>query len=179
MTARPTIYLAGPAVFHPAAKALCQYLKDVCAEHGLTGLSPLDDDGDGPTPDMDPTAKAAAIRAANIAKIRRADAVIACISPFRGPGADAGTAWEMGFAEALGKPVLAWCEDARPYLERVEHQTDDDGRAFCTLHGMEVENFGLLDNLMLTATTPTVFADFDAAITAAARMLGADAEGKK
>ena len=166
----PVVYLAGPAVFHPAAAALYRYLKEVCAEHGLEGLAPTD--GAEAWDGLPPERQATAIRAANIDKIRRAGALIACISPFRGPGADAGTAWEMGFAEALGKPVLSWCEDTRPYLERVPHDRDADGRAFCRQHGMLVEDFGGLDNLMLTAGPLAPVTDFAAAVRQAAGLLG-------
>lgn len=160
------VYLAGPAVFHPAARALFDYLKEICAEHGLTGIAPLD--GESSWAELPPDRQAAAIRQANIDKISACDVVIACISPFRGPGADAGTAWEMGYAEALGKPVFCWCEDPRPYLDRVEHQRDQDGRAFCQIHGMVVEDFGLVDNLMLTAGPHAPVTEFEAAVRLAA-----------
>ncbi len=158
MSARPICYLAGPAVFHPAAKALLDYLIDVCGQHGLTGI--------GPAPGTD----AGTLRAANIEKIRSCDVVIACISPFRGAGADAGTAWEMGFAEGLGKPVVAWCEERSPYIDRVPHDRDNDGRVFCKQHGMLVEDFGLADNLMLTAGPVPVQPDFESAVTLAAKL---------
>jgi len=35
MTTKPTCYLAGPAVFHPAAKALFDYLVELCGKAGL------------------------------------------------------------------------------------------------------------------------------------------------
>ena len=166
MSQKPTLYLAGPAVFHPGAKALFSYMKEICAENGLIGMAPLDND----LPEdatLSPAAKAAQIRALNMELIRRCDAVLACISPFRGPGADAGTAWEMGFAEALGKPVIAWTEAPEAYLTRVEHDQDPDGRRFCKQHGMLVEDFGLCDNLMLTAGAIAVIGDFEAAVKVA------------
>lgn len=173
MTRKPTLYLAGPAVFHPAAKALFEYLKEICAEHGLDGVGPLDGDVDWAA--LPREQQAAAIRQANVDKIRGCDGVIACISPFRGPGADAGTAWEMGYAEALGKPVFSWCEETRPYIERVEHQRDEDGRSFCQQHGMIVEDFGLVDNLMLTAGPFAPLADFTEVVKQAASVLNARA----
>lgn len=175
MSAKPKVYLAGPAVFHPAAKALFQYMKEICAENGLLGIAPLD--GEADWQDLPLAQQAAAIRQANIDKIRECDAVIACISPFRGPGADAGTAWEMGYAEALGKPVFSWCEDNRPYIDRVEHQKDDDGRAFCQVHGMVVEDFGLVDNLMLTAGPHAPLTELDQVIKQAAKLLSASPKG--
>jgi nucleoside deoxyribosyltransferase len=45
---------------------------------------------------------------ANVALIRRADIVMANLDDFRGPGEpDSGTAFEVGFAVALQKPVWA------------------------------------------------------------------------
>lgn len=167
MSALPKVYLAGPAVFHPAAKHLFDYLKDVCAQHGLAGVAPLDGLAELPAEQQ-----AAAIRRANIDKLNDCRAVIACISPFRGPGADAGTAWEMGYAEARGLPVVAWSEDTAPYLARVAHDRDDDGRVFCRQHGMQVEDFGLVDNLMLTAGPIPVQPDYEAAVRLVAEILG-------
>ena len=166
---KPSVYLAGPAVFHPATKALFEYLKEVCVTHGLVGISPLD--GGADLANLDPAEKAAAIRSNNIAKIRSCDLVVACISPFRGPGADAGTAWEMGFAEALGKPVVAWCEETSVYLDRVPHVRDNDGRLFCNQHGMQVEDFGLVDNLMMTASPMPVQSSFEAALILGAKLV--------
>jgi len=167
MTTQPTCYLAGPGVFHPAAKALFEYLVEVCDKQGLRALIPV-----APDPAIsNPADQAAAIRHGNTALIRASDVVIACVSPFRGPGADAGTAWEMGFAEALGKPVVPWCEETKVYVERVPHDRDPDGRLFCKQHGMLVEDFGLVDNLMLTTGAIPVQPDFDAAVALAAKLV--------
>lgn len=157
-----SVYLAGPAVFHPAAKAVYDYLVEICTNHGLTAITPQM--AEGALADVEGPAKAAAIRRLNMDKIAAADAVIACISPFRGPGADAGTAWEMGYAEALGKPVVSWCEAEGDYRSRVPAETDDKGQAWCRQHGMLVEDFGLADNLMLAAGIHPVQTDFEAAV---------------
>ena len=163
------VYLAGPAVFHPAARQVFEYLVEVCARHGLEAITPETGDLDLSAPDRG--AVAAAIRAQNLDKIRAADAVIACISPFRGPGADAGTAWEMGYAEALGKPVVAWSEEAGDYRSRVAADVDPKGVYWCRQHGMIVEDFGLTDNLMLTAGPVPAERDFEADVKAAATLL--------
>ncbi|MBC7950593.1 MAG: nucleoside 2-deoxyribosyltransferase [Rhodospirillaceae bacterium] len=165
-----SVYLAGPAVFHPAAKALFEYLVEICDKAGLKAVTP--EIGALDLSALDPAGKAAAIRTLNKEKIIACDAVIACISPFRGPGADAGTAWEMGYAEALGKPVVAWCEDTAAYLTRVPSDPDDQGRVWCRQHGMIVEDFGLVDNLMLTAGPHPVQPDFDAAVSLVKSLVG-------
>lgn len=165
-----SVYLAGPAVFHPAAKAVFEYLVEICGKHGLTAVTP--EIGDLDLSALDKAGQAAAIRALNLDKIGAADAVLACISPFRGPGADAGTAWEMGFAEALGKPVVAWSDEAGDYRSRVPADADDKGTFWCRQHGMIVEDFGLTDNLMLTAGAQPVAPDFEAAVKTVAALLG-------
>ncbi len=168
MSTQPKVYLAGPAVFHPAAKALLEYLIEVCAAHGLDGIRPFEPDP--AQAELPPAERAALIRQGNIDRIRGCDMVIACISPFRGPGACPGTTWEMGYAEALGKPVVAWCEETTPYIARVPHDRDDDGRVFCLQHGMQVEDFGLSDNLMFTAGGVAVQPDFEAAVRLARKL---------
>lgn len=163
------VYLAGPAVFHPAAKQVFEYLVEVCTQHGLEAITPQIDEKT--LEGLNPAEQAALIRAGNLSKIRAADAVLACISPFRGPGADAGTAWEMGYAEALGKPVVAWSEALDQYRERVAADVDPKGTYWCRQHGMIVEDFGLTDNLMLTAGAHPVASDFEAAVKAVAALL--------
>jgi nucleoside 2-deoxyribosyltransferase len=163
------VYLAGPAVFHPAARALFDYLSDVCAEHGCEAVRPVSEQELDGVPAAE---QAGFIRARNMEKIAAADAVIACISPFRGAGADAGTAWEMGYAEALGKAVVAWCEETSSYLDRVPHDRDAAGKPWCRQHGMLVEDFGLADNLMLTAGALPVQRDFAEAVKLVAASRG-------
>ena len=41
------------------------------------------------------------------------DAMIVNLTPFRGPSADVGSAYEMGFMRALGRPIFAYTNDAR------------------------------------------------------------------
>ena len=84
--APPLLYLAGPDVFVPEPHARGVALKALCTEAGAIGLFPIDDAAHGPE----------AIREANMAMIRRCDAVVANMTPFRGPSMDPGTAYEMG-----------------------------------------------------------------------------------
>ncbi|WP_142847500.1 nucleoside 2-deoxyribosyltransferase [Telmatospirillum sp. J64-1] len=165
---RPTVYLAGPAVFLAASAAIFRYLKEVCAEQGLEGVAPVEETGY--LKHLPKAEQAAAIRQGNIGRIKECDMVIACVTAFRGPGADAGTAWEMGYAEALGKPVIPWTEETAPYLERVIHDKDPDGSVWCKQHGMMVEDFGLADNLMLAAGPVPVQPDFQSAVMVAAEI---------
>ena len=48
-----------------------------------------------------------------------ADAIIANLTPFRGPSADAGTVYELGYMAGRGKLCLAYCNDPAAYADRV------------------------------------------------------------
>lgn len=172
-TGRPKVYLAGPDVFLPDPHAAAAAMKAVCERIGIEGVFPLDADLKQ-DPGESPAAFAARIRAANLDLIRGADGVVANITPFRGPCADDGTAYEMGFATALGLPVFPWSEDVRPLLEktRVRMPLTESGTDWRDPDGMLVEEFGLPVNLMLIdpATGP-VHAGFEAAARAAGQML--------
>ncbi len=171
--ARPRIYLAGPEVFLPDPLAVAESLKAICAELGLEGVFPLDN-ALAPAEGESPAAFAARIRQANLDLIRGADGVVANVSPFRGPSADDGTAYEMGFATALGKPVFPYANDLRPLLQRTQSRLPlaHDGKEWRDADQMAVEEFGLPVNLMLVdpATGP-VHRDFASAAGAAAAFL--------
>jgi nucleoside 2-deoxyribosyltransferase len=141
------IYLAGPDVFLPDAAAIGRRKVEICARHGLTGLYPLDNEVDRSAGDV----------SRNIFKgcevmMDAADAIIANLTPFRGPGADPGTAYELGYMAARGKFCLGYCNDPSLYVDRVRRFTvvrsQEDGRLI-DAEGWTVEDFGLTDNLMM------------------------------
>jgi len=86
----------------------------------------------------------------NEAHIRRCGAVIANLTPFRGPSADAGTVYEIGFARALGRPVFGYANVAERFTERTRAFTASNEGA-CDADGLLIEQFGLFDNLMIEA----------------------------
>jgi nucleoside 2-deoxyribosyltransferase len=140
------IYLAGPDVFLSDAIEIGRLKVEICARHGLTGLYPLDSA-------IDPRAKGASmgIFRANETMMIEADAIIANLTPFRGPGADAGTAYELGYMAGMGKLCLGYSNDLSCYADRVAELIEvrsRDGRLFDP-SGLTVENFGLNDNLMM------------------------------
>jgi nucleoside 2-deoxyribosyltransferase len=138
----PSVYLAGFDVFYPDALARGEYLKALCATHGLEGLYPLD--AALPEGLSDP---AGWICQANLDSLRRADAVLANLGRFRGNEPDSGTVFEVGFACALGKPVWAYFPDQQPMIEQLPR----DEQGLCP-DGFVVENFGLPRNLMLACS---------------------------
>jgi nucleoside 2-deoxyribosyltransferase len=141
------IYLAGPDVFLPDAIEIGRRKVDICARHGLTGLYPLDNAVDLSADDASLT-----IFRGNEAMMDRADAIIANLTPFRGPSADAGTVYELGYMAGRGKFCLAYSNDPAPYRQRVARlydlKTSPDGRLIDP-EGLTVEDFGWPDNLMM------------------------------
>ena len=140
------VYLAGPDVFLPDAVVFGQRKVELCARYGLTGLYPLDND-------IDPGATDASrqIFHGNEAMMNRCDIIIANLTPFRGPSADAGTVFELGFMAGHGKLCFGYSNDPAPYVDRLRRITeisDRDGH-LVDKDGLLVENFGLTDNLMM------------------------------
>ncbi|HEY2132569.1 MAG TPA: nucleoside 2-deoxyribosyltransferase [Acetobacteraceae bacterium] len=147
------VYLAGPDVFLPDPIARAAALKAICARHGLVGVSPLDALEAEP-PAWRELTEARAIALRNEAHIAGCAALIANLTPFRGPSADAGTVFELGFMRALGRPVFGWSNTRRGFTDRTldflggAARRGADG-AWIDSEGMAIEAFGLADNLML------------------------------
>jgi nucleoside 2-deoxyribosyltransferase len=139
------IYLAGPDVFLPDALEIGRRKAGICARHGLTGLYPLDN-----TVDLAAGDASLAIFKGNEAMMDAADAIIANLTPFRGPGADAGTVYELGYMAGRGKLLFAYSNDPTAYADRVAraHPVTSNGNLIDS-DGLTVEDFGLPDNLMM------------------------------
>lgn len=156
---RARVYTAGPAVFFPdLAERIATSHRNADA-HGLEAIVPgdvLDRPADFPSA---PTLHD--IYRLNVDRLLRSDAVVADLTPFRGPSADPGTVWELGFAIALGKPVFGYTADSREYREKV------------TPDGLRIEDHGAIDNLMIAASIESVVADQDQAMAAVAAWWGA------
>lgn len=154
----PKVYLAGPDVFLRHATARAAEKKAICAAHGLVGVSPLDTP-EGVPPAWDALPDWHRIARCNEAHIASCVAVIADLTPFRSPSADAGTVYEVGYARGLGLPVFAYSNVATGYTARVLAQLgaaarpDEAGPR--DADDMLVEDFGLHDNLMIDAGIAT------------------------
>jgi nucleoside 2-deoxyribosyltransferase len=149
----PCVYLAGPDVFFPEPESWAVRKKTICARHGLTGISPLDELPREPSEWGDlPLWRKISLR--NEAHIKNCQGLIANLTPFRGPGADAGTVYEVGFARALGLLIFGYATTTELFLPRTLRAIGDDAKAQPdgTWHdgdGLLVEQFGLFDNLMI------------------------------
>src|SRR3954471_12205984 len=141
------IYLAGPDVFLPDAVEIGRRKAAICARHGVSGLYPLDN-----AVDLSAADASLAIFKGNEAMMDAADAIIANLTPFRGPGADAGTVYELGYMAGRGKLLFAYSNDPATYAERVARThklTISSSGQLIDCDGLTVEDFGLPDNLMM------------------------------
>jgi nucleoside 2-deoxyribosyltransferase len=140
------VYLAGPDVFLLKPLEMGLRKKEICARYGLTGLFPLDNE-------IDPGAKDASLEIyrSNENLMQQADAIIANLTPFRGPSADTGTVYELGYMAAAGKLCLGYSNDPAPYVDRVKRfsTVEPNGDRLIDPEKLTVENFGLVDNLMM------------------------------
>lgn len=146
----PLVYLAGPDVFLPDPVGHAIAKKAICAEFGLVGLFPLDNVLE--LPGKSPLEDAKIIAEANRELMHRCDGAIAQATPFRGAGIDEGTAFEIGFLSALGKPVFTYTNDGLDFSSRAR-EFSGPTRILETgevdVDGLAIENFGLTHNLMI------------------------------
>ncbi len=171
----PRIYLAGPDVFLRNSDEVFAQLKNCCARLGMVGIEPSDgglSEGQRGSDD----ALAQRIYEGNIALIHAADGIAANLVDFRGLEPDPGTVFEVGYAVALGKPVVAYGVAPGTYAERVSARTDCAPDAQGTLRetasGLMVEGLGQRLNLMLTSSAELVDSA-EAALQRLAERLGA------
>jgi nucleoside 2-deoxyribosyltransferase len=140
------VYLAGPDVFLPDPLARAAAQKRLCAGLGLVGVSPLDPlDSEPESWRALPESHRIARR--NEAHIRSSHAILANITPFRGPSADSGTVYEIGFGRALGLRVFAYTSAVADYATRV--RTLPGANAVSDADGLSIEDFDLAENLMI------------------------------
>jgi nucleoside 2-deoxyribosyltransferase len=156
------IYLAGPEVFLKDARIIFRQKCEICLQFGFEGVPPVDDGID--ITRMDPMDAGLAISKANESLLSHCDMLIANATPFRGPSMDVGTAFEMGFMRAQGKPVLAYTNCDRPFVDRV---LEGSRRPTSQPHeeiprdrdGMIVENYGFAENLMIEGAVLNSFGE--------------------
>ena len=140
------IYLAGPDVFKPDVAEWAESVRELCRRYGFEPLLPVDHNEK--TPEK--------IFQANIDLIRKAQIVAANLDPFRGPEPDSGTAFELGYALALGKKICGYVTRLETMAQRVEAAENRSeppapyGAKLTDRNGLMIENFGLPCNLMLS-----------------------------
>lgn len=146
-----SVYLAGPEVFLPNARAALDAKIALTRAAGLIPVSP----GDLEFPPAESKFELGlAISEIDERLMNSADAIIANLTPFRGLAADTGTAFELGYMCAQGKAVFAYTNVAADHGERTRHHfggvvtIDADGKPRGP-DGIMIEDLGFIDNLML------------------------------
>ena len=150
------IYLAGPDIFRPDVEDWIAHARETCRRHGFEALTPLDHGETEPK----------AILEGNLDLIRKAQIVVANLNPFRGLEPDSGTAFEMGYALALGKKLWGYIDSNEPLLERIRRIEGHPSDSQRDHDGMAIEDFGLPVNLMLAVSTHLVEGDLATCIAA-------------
>ena len=116
-----TLYLAGPDRHYPDAEALIARKRALCADDDRIARLAGDEVA---LSVLTGELQAREMYAGALANLRASDGVIANLTPWRGPGCEPAAAFEVGFASALGKPVLAYInldeEADADYRSRVE-----------------------------------------------------------
>lgn len=142
------VYLAGPDVFLPDAREVARAKIAACQARGIVGLFPMDVEANLSASGAH--ADGVAIARANMDLMRSADAILANCTPFRGVHADVGTAFEVGFFAALGRPVFAYSSAGDDAASRTRAALALSAEATADPLGMTIEDFGHPDNLMLS-----------------------------
>lgn len=168
----PRVYLAGPEVFLPDPLAVAARKKAACTRHGFVGVFPLD--GGLDLTGLSGPEAGRRIAAANEDLMRGCDLLIANMTPFRSPSMDPGTAYEMGFMRALGRPVLGYTTRTGDLVARTSAMLacrPRQGGGLDDPDGLLVEDFAMVDNLMMAAAVeasgvPVMVAEADGSLDA-------------
>lgn len=155
------IYLAGPDVFFPDIAERAVLHKQLCRDMGFEPLHPVDQ----------PVLQAQDIYHGNIQMLRKADAVAANLNAFRGAEVDSGTAFEVGYAIALDKPVVGYIEKRSTVRALVAAALgplvyDEEQSVWRDTDNNLVEDFGLPVNLMLAIPCTIIVGDLSDALHA-------------
>lgn len=163
----PSAYLAGPDVFFPDPINRGKQMKQILSSHGILGHFPLDN-----TISLELTAAEAAdaIFQANARMLGKSDLVLANITPFRGPSLDPGTAWEIGYAYALGIPIICYGTSGT-YLERCQKLGIEGDSVGLDDKGILIEDFGEVENLMISRCAKLIVGTFEEAAVCALKLI--------
>src|SRR5271156_113141 len=105
---KPKLYLAGPEVFLPNALENAEKQRELCHKYGFVPLHPMDNNLDLGNKDMDTAMR---IYLGDVGQIQQCDIVVANCNDFRGVCMDDGTAYELGYGNALKKPSYGYINE--------------------------------------------------------------------
>jgi nucleoside 2-deoxyribosyltransferase len=115
----PRLYLAGPEVFRPDAIEYAQKQRALREQYGFIGLHRMDNNVDLEDSSMRTATK---IYRSDIGQIWAGDIVVANCNALRGALIDDGTAYELGYSNALGKPTYDYIDRLIPAKECVQNR---------------------------------------------------------
>ena len=154
------VFLSGPDLFMPDGLELLAAKRDCCQGAGLEGVHADPDVGQGAPGEL----RARMVYADVVSRLRGCQAVVANLTPWRGPHPDPGTAFEAGFAAGLGLPVFAYLNvsdveeaDHRYRVAAVTGAALDDHGEWRDPDGGLIEDLGLPEGLMLWAEARSFF----------------------
>ncbi len=156
------IYIAGPDLFYPDWPQWATRAQTLCADYGLSAILPVPVQhltGPGVTQPSDAEAASRVFQSCREA-VRKADGVIANLTPFRGSEPDSGTVTECAMAYAWGKPVIGYFNGS---VLPVPDEADVDGRVLAQ-DGTWIEQFGLTHNLMLHGVCQEIVTSLESAV---------------
>jgi len=176
---KPKLYLAGPEVFLPDALEHANRQRALCEQYGFLPLHPIDNGVNLQDRNVESLVQvyetirvyrtdvrrlltrfqsedlfwALKIYLGDIKYIHECDIVVANCNPFRGALIDDGTAYELGFGNALGKPSYGYLQEALPVVQSIIK------RYPCTIRAdgipidqdgyLVTDDFGVSINLMM------------------------------
>lgn len=148
------IYIAGPDVFEKDSIKIGRNYVKLCKQYGYEGLYPLDNLVNF---NQEKQKIAQDIYEANKKMIEECDIVIANLNSFRGKECDSGTAWECGYASALGKEVYGYLYRKTFYHEQFpEDEKLANEYGYTDLQGKAIEDFDYPVNLMIACSVKKI-----------------------
>ena len=154
------VFLSGPDLYMPDGPDLLAAKREACREAGVEGVLADGSAGEGAPGEL----RARIAYADAVRGLRSCQAVIANLTPWRGPHPDPGTAFEAGFAAGLGLPVFAYLNvsdaDEADHRDRVAALCGaalDAQEAWRDPDGGLIEDLGLPEGLMLWAEARSFF----------------------
>ena len=147
---KPKLYLAGPEVFLPNATEMAEKQRQLCEKYGFIGLHPMDNNINLSDQSMQ---TAVQIYRSDVSQIRECNIVVANCNAFRGMLMDDGTAYEIGYGNALGKPAYGYIASLNSLAERTRSQYPcrqlADGTTIDQDGYLVTDDFGTSINLMM------------------------------
>ena len=161
----PKAYMAGPDVFLQNSGHIFNNMRTMCQKYGIKALIPEDGDVFYSNPLDINEELSLQIFKKNVNLINQCDFVVANLEPFRGPSADAGTIWEVGYAFAQHKKIFAYTSNSNSYFSKIDNKKPFDKKEWVDSNGMIVENFNLFDNLMIVHAIDSVYEDLESLLS--------------